>query len=256
MIHPTAIIADGANIAEDVEIGPYSIIGEQVSLGPGCRIGPHVVITGRTRLGRNNHVFQFSSLGEAPQDKKYDGEDTELVIGDNNVIRESCTFSRGTAQGGGVTRFGDDNWVMAYSHVAHDCIVGSHTIFANGATLAGHVTVGDHVIFAGYSGAHQFVSIGDHAFLGMYGGVAQDVPAYVMASGQPPRPRGINAEGLKRRGFSDTRIRNIRNAYKLIYMRGMPFGEALAELKARVGEQPELAPMVRSLELSERGLLR
>ena len=256
MIHSTAIIADGADIADDVEIGPYSIIGEKVSLGPGCRIGPHVVITGRTRLGRGNRVFQFASLGEAPQDKKYDDEDTELIIGDGNVIRESCTFSRGTAQGGGVTRIGDDNWIMAYSHVAHDCIVGSHTVFANGATLAGHVTVGDHVIFAGYSGAHQYVHIGDHAFLGMYGGVAQDVPAYVMVSGQPPRPRGINAEGLKRRGFSTDQVRNIRNAYKLLYMRGLPFEEAVAELRRRIDDQPELAAMVRSLESSERGLLR
>lgn len=256
MIHPTAIIADGAEIADDVTIGPYSIIEDQVSIAAGCRIGPHVVITGRTRLGRNNRVYPFSSLGEAPQDKKYAGEDTELVIGDDNVIRESCTFSRGTAQGGGITRIGDDNWIMAYSHVAHDCVVGSHTIFANGATLAGHVTVGDHVIFAGYSGAHQFVTIGDHAFLGMYGGVAQDVPAYVMVSGQPPRPRGINAEGLKRRGFTATQVRNIRNAYKILYMRGLPLEQARAELQRRAGQQPELMPMLRSLENSARGLLR
>ncbi len=256
MIHPTAIIEEGARIAGDVEVGPYSIIGAQVEIGPGCRIGPHVVISGRTRLGSGNRVFQFSSLGQAPQDKKYAGEDTELVIGDNNTIRESCTFSRGTAQGGGVTRIGNDNWIMAYSHIAHDCQVGSSVTMANGATLAGHVTVGDWVIFAGYSGAHQFCRIGDHAFLGMYGGVGQDVPAYVMVSGQPPRPRGVNAEGLRRRGFDAGQIRNIREAYKLLYLRSLPREEALELLRQRVAEQPELAIMIDSVEQSQRGLLR
>jgi UDP-N-acetylglucosamine acyltransferase len=256
MIHPTAIIEDGAQLAADVEVGPYSIIGPQVEIGPGCRIGPHVVITGRTRLGRDNRIFQFASLGDEPQDKKYAGEDSSLVIGDGNTIRESVTINRGTADGGGITRLGNHNWLMAYAHIAHDCQVGSHVVMANGATLAGHVVVGDHVIFAGFSGAHQFCQIGDHAFLGMYGGVGQDVPAYVMVSGQPPRPRGINSEGLKRRGFTPDQIRNIREAYRLIYRSGKTRDAALAELEARVSEQPELARMIETARASTRGLLR
>lgn len=256
MIHPTAIVESGARIADDVDIGPYSIIGPEVEVGPGCRIGPHVVVTGRTRLGADNRIFQFASIGDEPQDKKFAGEASALEIGDRNTIRENVTINRGTADGGGVTRLGDDNWIMAYCHIAHDCQVGSHVIMANGATLAGHVTVGDHVIFAGYSGAHQFCSIGDHAFLGMYGGVSQDVPAYVMVSGQPPRPRGINSEGLKRRGFSSDQIRNIREAYRLIYRSGKSRDEALAELESRLDQQPELEQMVRSARASTRGLLR
>jgi UDP-N-acetylglucosamine acyltransferase len=256
MIHPSAIIEDGAKVAEDAEVGPFSIIGSRVEIGPGCRIGPHVVITGTTRIGRNNRIFQFASIGEEPQDKKYAGEDSELVIGDNNTIREYVTINRGTADGGGCTRLGDDNWLMAYCHIAHDCQVGSHNIMANGATLAGHVTVGDWVIFAGYSGAHQFCRIGSHAFLGMYGGVSQDVPAYVMVSGQPPRPRGVNSEGLKRRGFSAEQIRNIREAYRTLYRSGLQRDEALTELERRLAEQPELKLMIDSARASERGLLR
>ncbi len=256
MIHPSAIIEDGARIAEDVKIGAFSIIGPAVEIGPGCEIGPHVVITGQTRLGPGNRIFQFASIGEEPQDKKYRGEASGLEIGTNNTIREYVTINRGTADGGGVTRLGDDNWLMAYCHIAHDCQVGSHNIMANGATLAGHVIVGDHVIFAGYSGAHQFCRIGDHAFLGMYGGVSQDVPAYVMVSGQPPRPRGVNSEGLKRRGFSAEQVRNIREAYRAIYRSGLKRDEALAMLRERLPEQPELAPMVDSAAASERGLLR
>ena len=256
MIHPTAIIEDGASIGADVEIGPYSLVGPQVSIGSGCRIGPHVVITGQTRLGANNRIFQFASIGEEPQDKKYAGEASALEIGDNNTIREYVTINRGTADGGGATRIGNDNWIMAYCHIAHDCQVGSHIIMANGATLAGHVIVGDHAIFAGYSGAHQFCRVGDHAFLGMYGGVSQDVPAYVMVSGQPPRPRGINSEGLKRRGFSGEQIRNIREAYRLIYRSGKSRDEALAELDGRLEDQPELALMIETARASTRGLLR
>ena len=256
MIHPSAIIDSGAQLADDVAVGPFSVIGPNVVIGAGCRIGPHVVITGRTRIGEGNRIFQFASIGDEPQDKKFAGEDSELHIGNGNTIREYVTINRGTADGGGMTRLGDDNWLMAYCHIAHDCQVGSHNILANGATLAGHVTVGDHVIFAGYSGAHQFCRIGDHAFLGMYGGVSQDVPAYVMISGQPPRPRGINSEGLKRRGFSSEQIRNIREAYRLIYRSGLKRDEALAELDARRAEQPELGPMIDSARASERGLLR
>lgn len=255
-VHPTALIEDGASLAPDVSVGAYSIIGGRVSIGAGCVIGPHVVITGRTRLGENNRIFQFASIGEAPQDKKYAGEDTELVIGNGNTIREYCTLNRGTAQGGGTTAIGDDNLFMAYVHVAHDCRIGNHTIFANGATLAGHVTVGDYAVFAGYSGAHQFCSIGAHAFLGMYGGVSKDVPAYLMVSGQPPKPRGINQEGLKRRGFSDAQIRNIREAYKVIYLRGLSRDQALEKLRELLPEQPELQELIASAESSTRGLLR
>lgn len=255
-IHPTAIVEDGAQIGADVSIGAYSIIGPQVVIGDDCVIGPHAVVTGRTRIGKNCRIYQFASIGDAPQDKKYAGQDTGVEIGDDNTIREYVTINRGTAEDVGTTRLGNDNWLMAYCHVAHDCQVGSHTVFANGATLAGHVTVGDWVIFAGFSGAHQFCHIGSHAFLGMYGGVNQDVPAYVMVSGQPPRPRGINAEGLKRRGFNRDQIRNIREAYRLIYRKGMARSEALAELQARLPEQPELEAMISSIEASQRGLLR
>jgi UDP-N-acetylglucosamine acyltransferase len=256
MIHPSAVVEEGARISPDVSIGPFSVIGPQVEIGPGCTIASHVVLTGRTRLGRGNRIFQFASIGEEPQDKKYQGEDSALEIGDNNTIREYVTINRGTGDGGGVTRLGDDNWLMAYCHIAHDCQVGSHNIMANGATLAGHVVVGNHVIFAGYSGAHQFCRIGDHAFLGMYGGVSQDVPAYVIISGQPPRPRGINSEGLKRRGFNADQIRNIREAYRTIYRSGLKRAEALSELAARLPEQPELKAMIDSASASQRGLLR
>lgn len=256
MIHSSAIVGAGAKIAEDVEIGPYAIIGDQVELGPGCRVGPHAVVTGRTRIGAGSRIFQFASIGEEPQDKKFAGEDSDLEIGCNNTIREFVTINRGTLDGGGVTRLGDDNWLMAYVHIAHDCQVGSHCVFANGTTLAGHVVVGDYVTFAGFSGAHQFCRIGDHAFLGMYGGVGQDVPAYVMISGRPPRPRGINSEGLKRRGFDSAQIRNIREAYKLVYLRGTGREEALDQLRERLGEQPELEAFITSIEAGQRGLLR
>lgn len=256
MIHPRAIVADGAKLGEGVEIGPYAIVGEQVEVGDGCSIGPHAVITGRTRIGAGTRIFQFASIGDEPQDKKYAGEDSALEIGRDNTIREYVTINRGTADGGGVTRIGDGNWIMAYSHIAHDCQVGSHCVLANGATLAGHVIVGDHVTFAGFSGAHQFCQIGAHAFLGMYGGVGQDVPAYVMISGRPPRPRGINAEGLKRRGFTAAQVRNIREAYRIVYRNGLGQEEALAELRRRVPEQPELADFIATIERSRRGLLR
>jgi UDP-N-acetylglucosamine acyltransferase len=256
MIHSTAIIEDGARLGNDVSVGAYSIIGPEVELGEGCWIGPHVVVTGRTRIGAGTRIYQFASIGEAPQDKKYAGEDTALEIGANNAIREYVTINRGTASGGGITRVGDNNLFMAYSHIAHDCRVGSNIVAANGATLAGHVEVGDWVIFAGFSGAHQFCRIGAHAFLGMYGGVNQDVPAYLMVSGQPPRPRGINAEGLKRRGFDKHQIRNIREAYRIIYRLGLGRDEALTQLQALAPEQPEIQPMIDSILASQRGLLR
>lgn len=256
MIDQRAVISAGARVHESVEIGAFSIIGDDVEIGAGCVIGPHVVINGPTVIGENNRIFQFASLGEAPQDKKYADEPTRLVIGNNNTIREFCTLNRGTAQDRGETTIGDDNWIMAYVHVAHDCVVGNHTIMANGVTLAGHVTVGDYVIFGGYSGAHQFCTIGAHAFLGMYAGVARDVPAYLMITGQPPEPRGINQEGLKRRGFSAEQIRNIREAYRLVYRQQLKLSDAIEQLEALLPEQPELGIFVDSLRASERGILR
>ncbi len=255
-IHATAVVESGAQLGENITIGAYSVVESDVVIGDDCIIGPHVVISSGTTLGQRNRIFQFASIGGDPQDKKYQGEASKLVIGNDNTIRESVTINRGSGDGGGVTTLGDHNWIMAYCHIAHDCQVGSHVTMANGATLAGHVHVGDHVIFAGFSGAHQFCKIGDHAFLGMYGGVTQDVPAYVMVSGQPPRPRGINSEGLKRHRFSDDQIRNIKEAYRIVYRSGLQRSEALEKLQARACEQPEIAPMIKWIQASERGLCR
>ena len=255
-IHPTALIADSAVLADDVEVGPYSIIGEHVEIGPGTRIDSHVVVNGPTRIGENNHIYPFSSIGDDPQDKKYANEPTRLEIGNGNTIRECCTISRGTVQDEGLTTIGDDNWIMAYVHIAHDCRVGSHTIFANNATLAGHVYVGDWVIFAGFSGAHQFCRVGAHSFIGMYAGTNRDVPAYLLVGGQPASPKGINTEGLKRRNFSAEQIRNIKNAYRIVYRKGMKLEQAIAEIEALVDEQPELRLFLDSLHPSDRGLLR
>ncbi len=255
-IHPTAIIADSASLADDIEVGPYSIIGENVEIDTGCRVDSHVVINGPTRLGKNNHIYQFCSIGDDPQDKKYRDEPTRLEIGDGNTIREFCTISRGTVQDEGLTSIGDDNWIMAYVHIAHDCRIGDHCIFANNATLAGHVHIGDWVIFAGFTGAHQFCKIGSHAFLGMYAGTNQDVPAYTMIGGQPPSPKGINSEGLKRRGFSAEQIRNIRSAYRVVYRSGFKLADAIAEIEGLASEQPELDIFIESLKSSERGIVR
>ncbi len=208
-IHPTALVSKSASIADDVRIGAYSIIGDDVVVGTGTRIDSHVVINGPTVIGQDNHIYQFTSVGDDPQDKKYADEPTKLTIGNRNTIREFCTISRGTVQGDGETTMRDDNWIMAYVHIAHDCHIGSNTIFANNATLAGHVHIGDWVILAGFSGAHQFCRVGAHAFLGMYSGVSRDVPPYTMVFGTPGVPRGINSEGLKRRDFSAEQIRNI-----------------------------------------------
>jgi len=255
-IHPTAIVSDRASIDDDVRIGPYTIIGDHVSIGSGTRIDSHVVINGPSEIGRDNHIYQFASIGDDPQDKKYRGEPTRLTIGDRNTIREFCTISRGTTQDVGHTILGDDNWIMAYVHIAHDCVVGSKTIMANNVTLAGHVDVGDWVIFGGFSGAHQFTKVGAHAFLGMYSGVNRDVPAYTMVSGQPGVPRGINGEGLKRRDFSDAQIRNIKNAYRLVYRKGLKLAEAIAEIEKLAESQPELVVFLESLRASERGIIR
>jgi len=255
-IHSTAIIAESASIADDVVIGPYCVVGENVEIGAGSKIDSHVVISGPTRIGRNNHIYQFTSVGDDPQDKKYRGEPTRLEIGDDNTIREFCTISRGTIQDDGVTSIGSDNWIMAYVHIAHDCRIGNHCIFANNATLAGHVHVGDWAIFAGFTGAHQFCHIGAHAFLGMYAGTSRDVPAYTMIGGQPPAPKGINSEGLKRRGFTTEQIRNIRNAYRVVFRKGLKLADAIIELEATAAGQPELDIFIASLKRSERGILR
>jgi len=256
MIHRTAIISDSANISDDVEIGPYSVVGDNVEIGSGTRVDSHVVINGPTTIGKGNHIYQFASIGDDPQDKKYAGEPTRLLIGDRNTIREFTTISRGTVQDIGDTVLGDDNWIMAYVHIAHDCVIGNKTIMANNVTLAGHVHVDDWVIFAGFSGAHQFSKIGAHAFLGMYAGVNRDVPAYLMVAGQPAAPRGINSEGLKRRDFTAEQIRNIKNAYRLVYRKGLKLDEAINEIDDLSKTQPELVIFLESLRSSERGIIR
>lgn len=256
MIHQTAIAHPGAKIADDVEIGAYSIIGEHVEIGSGTVIGPHVVIKGHTRIGRNNRVFQFCSLGEIPQDKKYAGEPTRLEIGDNNTIRESCTFNTGTVQDVGVTRIGNHNWIMAYVHVAHDCQVGNNVILANCTQLAGHVTIGDYAILGGFTGVHQFVKVGAHIITGVSTVLLQDVPPYVLASGNPSVPHGINSEGLKRRGFSSASIMAIKRAYKTLYRSGLSLDEAKAEIQSQLNKHAELQPLVDFLAASTRGIIR
>lgn len=256
MIHASAIISATATIADDVEIGPFCVIGDNVEIGRGCKIDSHVVINGPTVIGEDNHIYQFASIGDDPQDKKYANEPTRLHIGDRNTIREFCTISRGTTQDAGETLIGDDNWIMAYVHIAHDCVVGSQTIMANNATLAGHVHVGDWVICGGFTGIHQFCKIGAHAFLGMFSSINRDVPAYTLVSGQPAEPKGINSEGLKRRDFSAEQIRHIKDAYRLVYRKGLKLADAMEELEGRLDSQPELDLFVESLRSSERGIVR
>jgi UDP-N-acetylglucosamine acyltransferase len=241
----------------DVVVGPYAVIGADVEIGRGTRIEAHAVIKGPTVIGEANHIFQFASIGDDPQDKKYkEGERTKLVIGDRNTIREYVTMNRGTTQDQGVTRVGNDNWIMAYAHVAHDCVVGSNTIFANNASIAGHVHLGDYAILGGFTAVHQFCRIGAHSMTSMFSYLTKDVPAFIMVSGRPAEPRGINAEGLKRRGFSPDQIRNIREAYRTVYRLGLKLEEALVELDGRLPDQPEIQPFVDSLRTSSRGLAR
>jgi UDP-N-acetylglucosamine acyltransferase len=256
MIHPSAIVHPGAEIGDEVEIGPYAVIGPHVRIGPRCCIGPHVVVTGHTRLGVNNRIYQFASLGEAPQDKKYGGEPTLLEIGDNNVIREFCTFNRGTIQDAGVTRVGNDNWIMAYVHLAHDCQIGDHTVFANNAQLAGHVHVNDHAILGGFTVVHQFCRIGAHSITAMGTVVLQDIPPYVMASDNSARAYGINVEGLKRRGYTAATITRLKRAYKTLYKSGFTLEQARRELAPQVGDCPEVQVMLDFLAASRRGIIR
>jgi UDP-N-acetylglucosamine acyltransferase len=256
LIHHSAIVDPAAELHESVEVGPYSIIGPEVTIDEGTVVGPHVVIRGPTRIGRNNRIFQFSSVGDEPQDKKYAGEPTRLEIGDGNTIREYCTLNRGTVQDEGVTRVGSDNWLMAYVHVAHDCIIGDGNVLANNTTLAGHVQVGDAVVLGGFSGAHQFCRIGSYAMLGMYSGVTRDVPAYFMVSGQPAVPRGVNAEGMRRRGFDGEQIRSVRRAYRTLYRSGLKLDDALAEIEQAAQDRPELDLLLQSLRTSTRSIVR
>ena len=256
MIHPSAIVYPGARIGEEVEVGPYAVIGPHVEIGRRSTIGPHAVITGHTRIGAENRIFQFVSLGEIPQDKKYAGEPTRLEIGERNVIREFCTFNCGTIQDAGVTRVGNDNWIMAYVHLAHDCQVGNHTVFANNAQLAGHVHVGDHAILGGFTEVHQFCRIGAHSITALGTVVVQDVPPFVMASDNTARAYGINVEGLKRRGFSADTITRLKRAYKTLYKSGHTLEQAKRELGREVEDCPEVQVILDFLAVSRRGIIR
>lgn len=256
MIDPHAIVSPQAELAADVAVGPFSVIGPGVHIGPGTVVGPHAVITGQTTIGANNHIYQFASLGDAPQDKKYAGEPTRLEIGDRNVFRESCTMNRGTIHDKGVTRIGDDNLFMAYSHVAHDCVVGSNTVFANCASLAGHVEIGDWVILGGLSAVHQHCKIGAHAFLAGGAIVTRDVPPYVMVAGNPSAPHMVNSEGLKRRGFTEEQVRSVREAYRLVYRCDLKLSEALERLEPSAREQPALRLFVDFIRSSTRSIIR
>lgn len=256
MIHPTAVIDASAELAADVDIGPYSIIGPGVTIGARTEVGPHVVIQGPTRIGEDNRIHQFASLGDAPQDKKYAGEPTRLEIGDRNTIREFVTFNRGTVQDEGLTRIGDDNWIMAYVHIAHDCRVGNQTILANNASMAGHVTVGDYAILGGFTLIHQFCVIGAHSLTAFGSGISKDVPPYVMVGGSPARAHGLNMEGLRRRGFPEGARRQLKDAYRMLYRENLSLQDALARLRETAGECDEVGLLVDFLETQTRGIVR
>ncbi len=256
MIDPRAVISPQAQLASDVEVGPFTVIGPNVEIGAGTWIGPHAVINGPTRIGQGNKIFQFASLGDAPQDKKYKGEPTRLEIGDRNVFRESVTVNRGTTHDQGVTRIGSDNLFMAYSHVAHDCQVGDKVVLSNVATLGGHVEVGDWVIMGGLSAVHQFTKIGAHCFIANNAAVTRDVPPYVMAVGQPAEPHSVNSEGLKRRGFTPEQILNIRRAYRILYRSGLKLKDAMQQLESAAETQAEIKPFVEFIKRSSRSIVR
>ena len=256
-LHPTAVVDPSARIGERVSVGAYSVVGAEVEIGDGTSIGAHCSIDGPTRIGRDNRIHGHAAIGGDPQDKKFGGERTELVIGDGNVIREFVTISRGTGNGGGITRVGDRNWLLAYTHIAHDCQVGNDCVFSNNATLAGHVEVGDQVILSGFVGVHQFCRIGAHAFIGMGAFVNGDVPPYVMVAQEGyGRPRGINAEGLKRRGFDAARISAIKRAYRALYVSGAKLDEALQQLAELAQDSDDVRAMLAFIERGERPLLR
>jgi len=256
VIHPTAIIDPAARVAADVKVGAYSVIGPHVEIAAGCEIASHVVINGPTKLGQNNKIYQFSSIGEEPQDKKFAGESTLLEIGDNNLIRENCTINRGTVQGGGITKIGDNNWIMAYVHVAHDCIIGNDNIFANNASLAGHVIIDDFVILGGFTLVSQFNYIGSHAFSAMGSVISRNIPPYVLVSGHMAKPIGVNVEGLKRRNFSDVQIKNIRQAYKLTYRSGLRIEEVEQKLQQIEQEKTEITHFSDFLNKQQGGIIR
>jgi UDP-N-acetylglucosamine acyltransferase len=256
VIDPRALVSPQARLAPDVTVGPFSVIGADVEIGPRTVVGPHAVVNGPTTLGADNRVFQFASLGDAPQDKKYRGEPTRLEIGDRNVFRESCTVNRGTTHDKGVTRIGNDNLFMAFSHVAHDCQIGHNTVFANCASLAGHVEIGDWAILGGLTAVHQFVKIGAHAFLGGGSILSRDVPPYVMVAGNPAVPHGVNAEGLKRRGFSEEQIRNVREAYRILYRSDLKLSDALEQLSPLAQAHEEVCALVDFINASTRSLVR
>ncbi|HKJ21819.1 MAG TPA: acyl-ACP--UDP-N-acetylglucosamine O-acyltransferase [Gammaproteobacteria bacterium] len=256
MIDERAVVDPSARIADDVHVGPYTVIGADVQIGEGTWVGPHVVLQGPTTIGRRNQIYQFASVGEVPQDKKYRGEKTHLEIGDDNVIRECCTINRGTVQGGGVTRVGDDNWIMAYVHIAHDCIIGDHTVFANNSSLAGHVVVEDYAILGGFTLVHQFCNIGAYAFTGKASGIVKDVPPYVRVSGPAAKPYGLNSEGLKRHGFPAQTLTCLRRAYKIVYRSNLTVKRAVDELRELARESAEVARLADFIEKSSRGIVR
>ena len=256
MIDSRAVIDPTAKIADGVSIGAFSVIGAGVEIGADCEIGPHVVISGPTVIGKGNKIQSFSSIGCTPQDKKYAGEPTTLEIGDNNTIRELCTFSRGSMQGGGVTRIGSNNWIMACVHIAHDCILGDNIIMANNASLAGHVTVGDFAILSGYSLIHQFCDVGEHSFTSFASHVNQSIPPYVTVSGEKARAKGVNTEGLKRRGYSPEQIQQVRRAYKVLYRSGLRLEEARVQLEEMAEDHEEIRPWIEFLDTTEKSFIR
>lgn len=259
-IHPTALVDPAAQLDDGVVIGPFSMVGPHVKIGANTEIGPHCVIDGDTELGRDNRFYRFCSIGGIPQDKKYAGERTRLVVGDRNTVREYVTFNVGTSQDHGITQIGNDNWVMAYVHVAHDCVIGSHTILANGVQLGGHVHIGDWAILGGLTGVHQFSAVGAHSMTGGNSSLMQDMPPFVLGAGNPCRPVGVNVEGLKRRQFNAEQISALRRAYKAVYRQGLKLEEACEQIRQIAREVPSSAPHMQTLldffAASQRGIIR